>query len=167
MLAPAAGGIRSQSWQANLLELESQLAASKAKWKLVFGHHPVRFASSFTKISDLLGSLEPVLERYKVQAYFCGHEHNLQYLHVEGGYVHYIISGGGSHVQYPALGNFSTGTSSKMFRDDSGLCKNTTHAHVYARGTKHTLCKGSAKHTLRVHTVAATGSTQVPTLYIF
>lgn len=29
-------------------------------------------------------ALGPLMEEYGVQAYFCGHEHNLQYLHKEG-----------------------------------------------------------------------------------
>lgn len=37
-----AGGVREQSWMANLVELEAELAASEAGWKLVVGHHPVR-----------------------------------------------------------------------------------------------------------------------------
>lgn len=37
-----AGGISSQSWEAQLLELEARLAASSAPMKLVVGHHPVR-----------------------------------------------------------------------------------------------------------------------------
>ena len=36
------GGILSQSWEAQLLELEARLAASSARTKLVVGHHPVR-----------------------------------------------------------------------------------------------------------------------------
>ena len=31
-----------QSWQANMKELEVRLARSKAKWKLVIGHHPIK-----------------------------------------------------------------------------------------------------------------------------
>ena len=37
-----AGGILSQSWEAQLLELEARLAVSSARMKLVVGHHPVR-----------------------------------------------------------------------------------------------------------------------------
>lgn len=37
-----AGGILSQSWEAQLLELEARLAASSAHMKLLVGHHPVR-----------------------------------------------------------------------------------------------------------------------------
>ncbi len=36
------GGLLEQSWRANLAELEADLAASRAGWKVVVGHHPVR-----------------------------------------------------------------------------------------------------------------------------
>jgi len=38
-------------------------------------------------------ALQPLFERYGVAAYFCGHEHNLQYLHAEGDATHYVVSG--------------------------------------------------------------------------
>ena len=62
-------------------------------------------------------ALGPLMEEYGVQAYFCGHEHNLQYLHKEGEPTHYIVSGGGSQVgQY---GN-GTGPDLLMFHPSSG-----------------------------------------------
>ena len=39
-------------------------------------------------------ALGPLMEEYGVQAYFCGHEHNLQYLHAQGEPTHYIVSRG-------------------------------------------------------------------------
>ena len=38
----AAGGILEQSWKAQMEELEVRLARSKAKWKIVIGHHPLK-----------------------------------------------------------------------------------------------------------------------------
>ena len=69
---PFAGGIKDQSWDENLRELTAKLAASKAKWKVVVGHHPVRYSSSYALTTELLDSLEPVLEQYRVDAYFSG-----------------------------------------------------------------------------------------------
>ena len=37
-----AGGILEQSWKAQMEELEVRLARSKAKWKIVVGHHPIK-----------------------------------------------------------------------------------------------------------------------------
>ncbi len=43
-------------------------------------------------------ALRPVLERQGVQAYFCGHEHNLQALRAPGEATQHVVSGGGSQV---------------------------------------------------------------------
>ena len=69
---PIAGGIKEQSWDENLRELTAKLGASRAKWKVVVGHHPVRYSSSYALTTELLDSLEPVLEQYRVDAYFSG-----------------------------------------------------------------------------------------------
>ncbi len=69
---PFAGGIKEQSWDENLRELTAKLAASQAKWKVVVGHHPVRYSSSYALTTELLDTLEPVLEQYRVDAYFSG-----------------------------------------------------------------------------------------------
>lgn len=39
----------------------------------------------------------------EVQAYFAGHDHNLEHIHVAGKNPHYIISGGGSKTERPFL----------------------------------------------------------------
>ena len=41
-------------------------------------------------------ALKPLMDRYGVHAYLCGHEHNLQHLHVDAESTHYVVSGGGS-----------------------------------------------------------------------
>ena len=42
---------------------------------------------------EIRTALQPLLERYGVSAYLCGHEHNLQHLHADGDATHYIVSG--------------------------------------------------------------------------
>lgn len=37
-----AGGVLSQSWESHLKELETRLARSSARWKILIAHHPVR-----------------------------------------------------------------------------------------------------------------------------
>ena len=59
---PLAGGILSQSWQAQALELEARLAASRATWKLVVGHHPI-WNNHFNHTQELVDSIQPLLER--------------------------------------------------------------------------------------------------------
>lgn len=120
-IIPCVGGILSQSWQENLLELESNLARSTADWKLVIGHHPVRRNNWPSNNMDLLPSLEPILEHYHVQAYFSGHEHNLQYMHQDYSSVHYVITGGGSLTDYSPIVHYDNG-GSKFQYWGSGNC---------------------------------------------
>ncbi|MDR1010147.1 MAG: metallophosphoesterase [Opitutaceae bacterium] len=80
---------------------ERQLAASKAKWKIVVAHHPVY--SGGAKHGDtveLHKTIKPLLEKYGVQVVLSGHEHDFQHLN-DGGRVHYFVISGGS-VARPA-----------------------------------------------------------------
>jgi tartrate-resistant acid phosphatase type 5 len=91
------GGIREQSWMANLVELEAALAASEAGWKLVVGHHPVRSnGEEHGDTPELRRWVEPLLERYGVQLYLAGHDHDLELIREPGRATHHIVSGAGS-----------------------------------------------------------------------
>ena len=75
--------------------LESVLAASRARWKIVVGHHPVYSAApGHGDTKELIADVLPVLQKYGVRIYFCGHDHVLQHL-VDGG-VNFFVCGGGS-----------------------------------------------------------------------
>jgi tartrate-resistant acid phosphatase type 5 len=87
--------IHTQDVPAQLAWLDQALAASKAPWKIIVGHHPIYSAGwGHGSIPDMIRSILPILQKHKVQAYICGHDHDLQYL--KTGDLHLIISGGGS-----------------------------------------------------------------------
>jgi tartrate-resistant acid phosphatase type 5 len=79
---------RQMSW------LERELAASTARWKIAVGHHPVFSGGKHGNTEPLVVLLEPLFERYRVQVYLNGHDHDLQHLIV--GKVHYLTSGAGA-----------------------------------------------------------------------
>ena len=95
--------------------LDAQLRGSKARWKIVVGHHPVytggwRKDSPDTKrMHDLL---EPIFTKHKVDVYIAGHEHHLEHIKAEGP-THYIVSGAASESRkvavYPGIGTFAAG----------------------------------------------------------
>ena len=61
-----AGGILEQSWKAQMEELEVRLARSKAKWKIVIGHHPLKSQLQVTPSSwhiSCTASCRPGLHR--------------------------------------------------------------------------------------------------------
>jgi tartrate-resistant acid phosphatase type 5 len=73
---------------------ESALKASTAPWKIVIGHHPVFSGGEHGDTPYIVEQVLPLLEKYKVQAYINGHDHDLQ--HLQAGAVNLFCSGGGS-----------------------------------------------------------------------
>jgi predicted phosphodiesterase len=73
--------------------LRSELAKSTARWKVVYGHHPIYSAGQHGDGVTLIRKLLPVLKD-RVDIFFAGHEHDMQHLQAEGG-VHFFINGGG------------------------------------------------------------------------
>ena len=57
-------------------------------------------ASSIQTIRDSLA-----MQEAGVQAYFAGHDHNLEHIHASNSNPHYIISGGGSKSDRPFIGD--------------------------------------------------------------
>lgn len=78
--------------------LDRALAASRARWKIVYGHHPIYsngpHASPQGDLPRIREYLLPVLVRHGVDLYLAGHDHDLQVLEPESG-VHFAVSGGG------------------------------------------------------------------------
>jgi tartrate-resistant acid phosphatase type 5 len=92
--------VMSQDVPKQLAWFKAALAASKAQWKIVIGHHPIYsggglFGHGDTK--ELIENILPLLEEYQVPAYFNGHDHNLQ--HLQAGTVNMFDSGAGSKVR--------------------------------------------------------------------
>lgn len=75
--------------------LEHELQSSTARWKIVFGHHPVFSYGKHGHQKQMIDHVRPLLEKHKVDVYISGHDHDRQLLRPVGG-VHYIISGTGS-----------------------------------------------------------------------
>lgn len=83
------------------------------KWRIVVGHHPLftggkRIQSIDTK--EMNERFKSIFDKYKVDAYICGHEHNLQYIKPVGN-THYFVTGSGSEItptiKYPEIGKFA------------------------------------------------------------
>jgi tartrate-resistant acid phosphatase type 5 len=71
------------------------------RWKFVVGHHPLYTSGKRIKSAETLQfrkTMEPILKAYHVDAYICGHEHQLEYIKPEGS-THHFISGAGSETR--------------------------------------------------------------------
>ena len=78
--------------------IEDQLKASTADWLLVAGHYPVWSIAEHGPTESLVQMLKPLLEKYKVTAYLCGHDHNMQHLREDNSDVDYFVIGAGHFV---------------------------------------------------------------------
>lgn len=95
---------RSAMAREQLAWLDGALAASRAPWKVVYGHHPVYTNGSHGGAGGVLPAIRdallPLLKKHRVDIYLAGHDHDLQALAPEGG-VHFLISGGGGRDVRP------------------------------------------------------------------
>jgi tartrate-resistant acid phosphatase type 5 len=83
--------------------LESVLSnnSPNIKWKIVVGHHPLFTATEKRRegydTRAVRNSLKSILDKYQVDAYLCGHDHDLQHL-LPQGKTHYFVSGAASEA---------------------------------------------------------------------
>jgi len=84
-----------------LVWLERELRTSTAAWKIVVGHHPVYAGGKHGNTEALIALLKPLFDRFGVQVYLNGHDHDLE--HVIVSRTHYLTSGAGSKPK-PAEG---------------------------------------------------------------
>jgi hypothetical protein len=85
-----------EDWQAQLRWMEEQLAdRNGAKWMICFAHHPLLSNGSHGDNGVLLTDWGPLLRKYAVDFYICGHDHDLQHLETPGWHTTFIIAGGG------------------------------------------------------------------------
>jgi len=116
-----------QDYKAQLHFIDSVLAVSTEKWKVVIGHHPIY---AFTnkeeeERTDMQTRLDPILRRYKVDLYICGHIHNFQHIKKVDSPVDYIVNSSASLSRplFDASGSIFTS-------DKSGfaICSATTNS---------------------------------------
>ncbi len=85
--------------------LERSLADSTADWKLVFGHIMIRSYGVYENPPAMVKLVKPILDKHNADAYFCGHDHNLQCIKYPEDKFYQIISGGGGGSRNPLTGN--------------------------------------------------------------
>lgn len=89
---------RQQDDKAQLHFIDSVLSVSKETWKVVIGHHPVYAYTpkDKTERADMQARLDPLLRKYKVDYYFCGHIHNFQHINMTDSPVDYVVNSSAS-----------------------------------------------------------------------
>lgn len=97
-------GINNEDRKVQLEWIESRLNTKDPEiaWKIVVGHHPLysggkRKNEQETKDTELL--FEPLFTKYGVDAYICGHEHDLQIIRKKDKKLTQFLSGAGSELR--------------------------------------------------------------------
>jgi UDP-2,3-diacylglucosamine pyrophosphatase LpxH len=80
--------------------LDRALAASKAKWNIVYGHHNIYSAGVYEVNKAMEKDVTPILKKHQVRLWINGHDHNYQRSKpIEG--TTYMVCGGGGAGLYP------------------------------------------------------------------
>jgi tartrate-resistant acid phosphatase type 5 len=87
--------------------MKDRFSKNSSKWNFVFGHHPIFSSGRHGDTEVLKGDFLKTLAEGKVDIYFSGHEHNLQYLKNPNFDTHFIVSGAGSKVRKGGESSFT------------------------------------------------------------
>lgn len=91
-----------QDIQTQLDWLEETLSEStNADWTIVIGHHPI-YADSPKRPSeqtDMQLRVNPILRKYNIDMYICGHIHNFQHIRKQGCDIDYILNSSASQAR--------------------------------------------------------------------
>ncbi|PSB10264.1 metallophosphoesterase [Pleurocapsa sp. CCALA 161] len=85
-------------WSQQIPWLKQNLAASKATWKIVFGHHPLYSSGAHGSSSELIELLSPLFAQYGVQLYVNGHDHDYERTEAIDGTT-YLTCGAGAKTR--------------------------------------------------------------------
>ncbi len=106
-----------------LLWLRDSLAASRARWKIVYGHHPIYSEGQHEDNNVKIAQLLPVL-RGQADIYLAGHDHDMQHLKPEGK-LHFFVAGSGGKLR-----TIEPGPRSIFAKSANGFAVMEVHADV-------------------------------------
>lgn len=104
-------------WEAQVAWLEAQLLslAQAAQPVVVIGHHTILSYGPHGRTEHVAARIEPLLQRHRVAAYLCGHDHCLQ-VNEDRGVLYAVLGGGGADLR-----GVSTGPASRITVNDYGF----------------------------------------------
>jgi hypothetical protein len=78
-----------------LIWLDKALSESNAKWKIVVGHHMIRSHGVYGDQKFMMKKLKPILDKFSVDMFLSGHDHDLQLIKHPDDTFYQAISGAG------------------------------------------------------------------------
>ncbi|KAL7114435.1 hypothetical protein ACP275_04G121200 [Erythranthe tilingii] len=114
-----------------LADLESALKESRAKWKIVVGHHAIRSVGHHGDTPELVHHLLPILQANNVDFYMNGHDHCLEHISDDISPIQFLTSGAGSKAWRGDIKNMNGEALIKFFYDGQGFMSvHLTHSDV-------------------------------------
>ena len=86
--------VAGQDIDTQLAWLDWQLSIAKEDWVIVVGHHPIYADTSkdVEERTDMQRRVDPILRKYGVNMYICGHIHNFQHIRPAGAKIDYVVN---------------------------------------------------------------------------
>ncbi|KAK6153888.1 hypothetical protein DH2020_013527 [Rehmannia glutinosa] len=103
-----------------LTDLETALKKSRAKWRIVVGHHAIRSAGHHGDTPELVHHLLPILQANNVDFYMNGHDHCLEQISDNMSPIQFLTSGAGSKAWRGDIKNLND-EALKFFYDGQGF----------------------------------------------
>eukprot|EP00249_Psilotum_nudum_P003276 c16671_g1_i1 orf=116-1294(-) len=101
-------------------DLIDGLEASKATWKIVVGHHPIRSVGNHGDTAELVQTIYPILKAKGVDLYINGHDHCLEHISSRDSGIEFITSGAGSKA-WRGMNPAANTDGLKFFYDGQGF----------------------------------------------
>lgn len=87
------------AWREQMTWLETGLKASKADWKVVYGHHPIYASGVYGTNPEFVKRFAPLFKQTGVQLFINGHEHHYERSQPIEGTTYLIVGTGGAHLR--------------------------------------------------------------------
>jgi tartrate-resistant acid phosphatase type 5 len=82
-------------WEQQKLWLENELSKPRGTWTLCCAHHPLFSNGGHGDNGVLQKEWGTLFQKYNVDFYICGHDHDLQHLQIPNWFTSFILVGGG------------------------------------------------------------------------
>jgi hypothetical protein len=88
--------VPAERWQAQTKWLEAELAKPHpGVWTIAMAHHPMFSNGSHGDIGPLMTEWGPLFQKYGLDFYLCGHDHDIQHLQIPDWHTTFLLVGGG------------------------------------------------------------------------
>lgn len=111
--------------------IEAQSLGSK--WILVFGHYHLFSNGYYNNYDIMISRVLPLLSKYKVDAYFCGHEHNFQLLSLnqQDHSIYFIVNGAGTYTSHVVSNNMDTSIETHYVSEHNGFTRHFVQDNMF------------------------------------